>query len=147
MNRNRSYLFLICAIFLISACTKDDIKKYEGDFSFRIKATKYYNDALASTDTIINSVGTIVEVDKTTLKINYVSQNQADSWSGGCFLLGNVDVKVNNEGYITPAGGNTGYDLTIIGKFIGADSLSMTIEAGTPQLGKITTNVVDGKRI
>jgi len=62
-------------------------------------------------------------------------------------MLGTVDVKVDNEGIISPANGNYGYDISITGKFDGTDRLSTIIEVSSEQYGKITTNRVDGIRI
>jgi hypothetical protein len=61
-------------------------------------------------------------------------------------MLGTVEVKVDNDGNISPANGNYGYDISITGKFDGTDKLSMIIEVSSEQYGKLTTNVVDGIR-
>jgi len=121
------------------------LKKYEGDFLFSTKVTDYYKSTMISEDTIINSTGTVTEIDKSTLRINYGTQIQGDS-RGGFFMLGSVDVKVDNDGNISSANGNYGYDISTTGKFDGTDRLSMIIEVNSQQYGKLTTNVVDGIR-
>jgi len=145
MNRKLTYLILLGVIFFFPSCSKNLLKKYEGDFSFSTKVTDYYKSTMFSKDTIINSTGTITEIDKSTLRINYGTQIQGDS-RNGFFMLGTVEVKVDNDGNISPANGNYGYDISITGKFDGTDKLSMIIEVSSEQYGKLTTNVVDGIR-
>ena len=145
MNRKLTYLILLGLIFFFQACTKDMLKKYEGDFSFSTKVTEYYKSTLFSRDTIINSTGTITEIDKSTLRINYGTQIQGDS-QNVFFMLLTVVVKVDNDGNITPANGNNCYDTSITGKFEGTNKLSMVIEVSSEQYGRLTTNAVDGIR-
>ncbi len=145
MNRKLTFLFLLGLIFFFQSCSKDILKKYEGDFSFSTKGTDYSKSKMVSKDTIINSIGTITEIDKSTLRINYGTIIQGDL-RNDFFMLGTVDVKVDNNGNISSANGNYSYDISTTGKFDGTDNLSMIIEVSTEQYGKLTTNVVDGIR-
>jgi hypothetical protein len=145
MNRKLTYLILLGLILFLQSCNKDLLKKYEGEFSFSTKVTDYYKSTMISKDTIINSTGTNTEIDKSTLRINYGTKIQGDS-RNGFFILGTVEVKVDNDGNISLANGNYGYDISITGEFDGTDKLSMIIEVSSEQYGKLTTNVVDGIR-
>jgi hypothetical protein len=122
------------------------LKKYEGDFSFSTKVTDYSKSKMISKDTFIKSTGTITEIDKSTLRINYGTNIQGDS-RNDFFMLGTVDVNVDNGGNISTANGNYGYDISTTGKFDGTNRFSMIIEVSSGQYGKITTNAVDGVRI
>ena len=145
MNRKLTYLLLLSLIFFFQSCSKDILKKYEGDFSFSTKVTDYYKSKMVSKDTIIKSTGTITEIDKSTLRINYGTIIQGDS-RNGFFMLGTVNVKVDSDGNISTANGNHGYDISTTGKFDGNDRLSMIIEMSSEQYGNLSTEVVDGIR-
>lgn len=53
----------------------------------------------------------IKELDKSTLEINYMSQIIGDLRKD-FFMLGIVKVTVDNDGNISPANGNYGYDIS-----------------------------------
>jgi hypothetical protein len=145
MNRKPTRLLLVGLFFLLQSCSKDALKKYEGDFSFITKVTDYSQLKMTARDTIINSTGTITEVDGSTLRINYGTNIQGDL-PLDFFMPGTVDVKVDNDGNISSANGNYGYDISATGKFDGTDKLTMIIEVNSWQYGKLTTNVVNGSR-
>ncbi len=146
MNRKQLYFLLTGMIFFLYSCSKDNLKKYEGDFSFSTKVTNLSKSKMASGDTIIHSTGIITEIDKSTLRINYGSSIPGDS-RDDFFMLVTVDVHVDNDGNITTASGNYGNDLSATGKFDGTDKFSMIIEIGPEHYGRITANAVDGVRI
>ena len=144
MNYQKSIFLFLVLPFLIQSCSKDNLKKYEGDYSFTTKVRNYYKSSFSS-DTIINSIGTIKELDKSTLEINYMSQIIGDLRKD-IFMLGIVKVTVDNDGNISPANGNYGYDISVTGKFEGVDKLSMIIEVNSEQYGKLSTEEIAGIR-
>jgi len=145
MNRKQLYFLLLGMIFFLSSCSKDNLKKYEGDFSFSTKVTKLYKSKMASGDTVIHSTGTITKINKSTLRINYGSDISGNSRDGFVMLV-TIDVHVDNDGTISTAPGFYANVLSTTGKFDGTDKFSMFIEIGSEHYGSIT-NAVDGVRI
>jgi len=96
-------------------------------------------------DTIITSTGTIEKIAKNSLRVNYGVQQQENARSD-FFMLGTVDIEVDDNGNITSANQKTGYDISVTGRFEGNDKLSMKIDVLSTQYGKLFTNNVDGIR-
>jgi hypothetical protein len=145
MNKTPIYLLLVGLIFTFQSCKKDPLKKYEGDFSFTTKVTDHSGTMMVLKDTVIRSTGAVTEIDKSTLRIDYGTTILKDL-RNDFFMLGTVDVNVGDDGNLSQANSNIGYEISVTGKFAGTDSLIMTVVVSSMQYGWLTTNVVKGIR-
>lgn len=136
---------LFVAVFLIQACSEDNLEKYEGEYSFTSNVTQYYKFP-GMYDTIVYSTGTIKELSSTVLEINYTEHITGDTIEN-LFLPGPVQVKVDKNGKLSPANKNLSAFLSISGQFEGTDKLTMTLEMSSEYYGKLCTTVVKGTRI
>ena len=143
MALKKANWLLLVAVFLIQACSKDPLEKYEGEYSFVSHVTEHFP---STGDTIIYSTGSIKEVSSSVLEINYMGNSKG--YSGVILIMpGQVQVKVDKDGKISPAIEYPDDIVTITGQFEDSDKLTMTLGMNSEYYGKLSTTVVKGTRI
>lgn len=135
---------LFVLAFLIQACSKDDLAKYEGEYSFTTKVADY-NQYPVLYDTIL-STGTVKEISSSVLEVNIAEHIMGDTVVG-LFLPGPVQIKVDKDGKISIANEKFGDFLKVSGQFEGTEKLTMKEEMCSPYYGAISTVWVEGIRI